>query len=71
MALLTKDPGDGVHDIRLTASVWADDARDAAAAERNRCLLAERLEAKKLDFAEFQHPVPRTIRFFLGRKVKR
>src|SRR6266581_575066 len=54
VALLAKDPGDGIHDVGFAAAVGADDARGAVAAERDRRALAERLEADQVDFTELE-----------------
>ena len=53
VALLAEDPGDGVDHVRLAAAVRPHDTGDAAAAESDRRLLAERFEAQKFDFAKF------------------
>src|SRR6202171_4513123 len=58
MALLAPDPGDGVHNIGLTAAVRPNDASQPAAAEGDLGLLTERFEAYQLDFAQFKHDFP-------------
>ena len=58
MALLAQDPGDGVYNIGFTAAVGPDNASQAAAAEGDLRLFAERLEAYQLHFAQFQQDFP-------------
>ena len=58
MALLAEDPGDSVHNIGFAAAVGPDNARQAAAAEGDLRLLAERFEAYQLDFSQFEQDFP-------------
>jgi len=58
MALLAQDPGDGVHNIGFAAAVGPDNARQAASAEGDLRLLAERFEAYQLHFAQFEQDIP-------------
>ncbi len=44
MALLTQNPGNGVHNVGFAAAVGPDDTRQPAAAERDMGLLTERFE---------------------------
>jgi len=50
-ALLTQDPTDGVHDVRLAATVGADDGRDARA-QVDAGPVGEALESVGDDFLE-------------------
>ncbi len=52
MALFTQHPADGVDYVRFSASVRADDARRACAAECHHGALAERLKSGDFHFAE-------------------
>ncbi len=52
MALFSEHPGDRVHHVRLAAAIRPHDARDSAAAERDRRLLEERFESQQLDFTQ-------------------
>ena len=53
MALFTQHPADGVDYVRFAASVRANDARRARAAERHHGAFAERFESGDFHFAEF------------------
>ena len=58
MALLAQNPGDSVHNVGFTAAVGPDNARQAASAEGDLCLLTERLETYQLHFAQFEQDFP-------------
>ena len=58
MALLAQDPRNSVHNIGFAAAVGSNNASQAAAAERDLRLFAERFEAYQLDFAQFQQDFP-------------
>ena len=58
MALLAQNPRYGVDDVGLATAIGADDAGEPAAAERDLRLLAEGLEAHKLDFTKFKQDFP-------------
>ena len=58
MALLAQDPGDSVHNIGFAAAVGPNNASQAAAAERDLRLFAERFEAYQLDFSQFEQDFP-------------
>ena len=58
MALLPKHPGNGIDNIRFTASVWPDDAAQTRAAEGQVRLLTKGLESNQFDFAEFEQEIP-------------
>ena len=58
MALLTQNPGNGVHNVGFAAAVGPDDARQPAAAEGDLCLLTERFKPHQFDFAQFQQDFP-------------
>ncbi len=54
MALFAEDPGDGVHDVRFSTAIGADNAGQAAAAECDCGFFAKRFESQQLNFAQFQ-----------------
>src|SRR5712675_2132853 len=58
MALLAQDPGNSVHNIGFAAAVGSNNASQAAAAERDLRLFAERFEAYQLDFSQFEQDFP-------------
>ena len=58
MALLAEDPGDSVHNIGFAAAVGPNNASQAAAAEGDLSLFAERFEAYQLDFSQFEQDFP-------------
>src|SRR5580693_5236754 len=58
MALFAEDPGDGVHDVGLAATVRADDAGRARAAESDHGALTKRLKANDFDFSQLQQDIP-------------
>ena len=58
--VLAEDPADGVNDVRLAASVRADDRRDPGGKIKRR-LVVERLEADQFQFFQFhRYPMPDT-----------
>ena len=58
MALFPQHPADGVHHIRFSAPVRADDARRADTAERHHGALAEGFKTYDFDFAQLKQDVP-------------
>lgn len=58
MTLLPKNPGNGIDNVRFTASVWPDDAAQPRAAKGQVRLLTKGLESDEFDFAEFEQETP-------------
>jgi len=58
VALLAKNPRNGVNDVRFATAVGPDDASGTGAAKRDYRTFTERLKANDLDFSQLQQDVP-------------